>query len=321
MNEKRAELYQGIREVRDWNVGEIELRDDAATGLLQLRGEASVVDSPYEVVDAFGPFTETIRAGAFDKTVSESPDVVLLANHQGLALARTTTRQGPGALRLSSTPNLGFEATLNPERSDARDVAAAVKDGTATQASFAFRVTRDSWNADFTERTISEVNLSRGDVSVCNFGANPAAFAVARSMFGVPVDEFDAAFVACRDGVGDSVQRALVERVASVLSTVVKPVEVPQQIRDDYARLYAIGVDIPNLRMTTTLLSPTVSGVGDGHDDAIDDTAEDIAAGGYCPTCGQQVLEGMELSDSGAGAGSDIGGGMGAGGGMQGVGI
>jgi phage head maturation protease len=40
--------------------------------------------------------------------------------------------------------------------------------------SFAFRVTRQQWSPDYDQRDILEVDLHRGDVSVVNFGANPA---------------------------------------------------------------------------------------------------------------------------------------------------
>jgi hypothetical protein len=45
--------------------------------------------------------------------------------------------------------------------------------GDLDEMSFAFRVTRQEWNEDYTERWINEVNLSKGDVSIVNYGANP----------------------------------------------------------------------------------------------------------------------------------------------------
>jgi hypothetical protein len=41
------------------------------------------------------------------------------------------------------------------------------------ECSFAFRVTRQTWNEDYTERRIVELNLHHGDVSLVNFGASP----------------------------------------------------------------------------------------------------------------------------------------------------
>ena len=42
------------------------------------------------------------------------------------------------------------------------------------EMSFAFRAVRQEWNEDETERRLLEVNIHKGDVSVVNFGANPA---------------------------------------------------------------------------------------------------------------------------------------------------
>ena len=68
----------------------LELRAEGDT--LTFEGYASVTERSYDV--AGGPpygFVETIARGAFSKTLSEKPDVVLLVNHGGLPLARTTS--------------------------------------------------------------------------------------------------------------------------------------------------------------------------------------------------------------------------------------
>lgn len=316
MDLSQRQINKGVREVRDWSVPSLEVRSDSADGLLHVRGEASVCDSPYEVHDAYGTFTETIRAGAFDRTVREGPDVVLLTNHTGLALARTTSKGKVGSLRLGANPNLSFEAWMNPERSDAKDVALAVKDGTAPQASFAFRVINDAWNEDYTDRTITEVSLKNGDVSICNFGANPAAYAAMRSL-GVTVNEFDDAVMAVRKGTADKGQMALVTRAYGSIGAALqasKP-KVPQSIQRDMAKLYAIGANIPNLRLKTTIMEPVVAGEDTWHNMTVPETpaveaAEDAAAQqdyGSCAMCGQALPA------------DRIGGGIGAGGGMQGL--
>jgi hypothetical protein len=53
--------------------------------------------------------------------------------------------------------------------------------GDVDEMSFAFRVTKNSWNSDYSERNIEAVNLHRGDVSIVSFGANPATMAMVRS--------------------------------------------------------------------------------------------------------------------------------------------
>jgi hypothetical protein len=54
--------------------------------------------------------------------------------------------------------------------------------GDMDEMSFAFRVKADKWSDDDTERTLTEVSLHKGDVSVVNFGANPATSAQLNSM-------------------------------------------------------------------------------------------------------------------------------------------
>lgn len=93
----------------------------------------------------------------------------LLANHTGLPLARSKS----GTLELSSDDiGLKVRATLDPSNPAAQEVRSAMERGDVDQMSFAFRVVRDQWNADYSERTISEVKLF--DVSVVTYPANPA---------------------------------------------------------------------------------------------------------------------------------------------------
>ena len=40
--------------------------------------------------------------------------------------------------------------------------------------SFAFRVVRQTWDENYENREITEININRGDVSIVNQGANPA---------------------------------------------------------------------------------------------------------------------------------------------------
>lgn len=167
---KRERPQKGDREVRRWPINGLELRagaDDTVT----LTGYASVVDVGYEIYG--GPpwgWTESISRGAFDKTLAEGPDVQLLINHEGLPLARTKS----GTLRLSAD-NIGLhvEADLDPADPDVERLEPKMRRGDIDEMSFAFRVMRQEWNEEYTERYITEVNIERGDVSVVNYGANP----------------------------------------------------------------------------------------------------------------------------------------------------
>lgn len=142
---------------------------DAAT--LTFRGYASVTETPYEIEDMFGPYSEVIRAGAFAKTLSDGADVPFKLNHDGMTLARTKS----GTMRLSEdSTGLYVEADLDPRQTAVRDLQVAMDRGDVDEMSFAFRVMRQVWSPDYDQRDITEVSLHKGDVSVVNYGANPA---------------------------------------------------------------------------------------------------------------------------------------------------
>lgn len=165
---------RNVVETRRQAFREVELRSIAdGTGGENLRftGYASVTESPYEMHDMFGEYTEVIRRGAFTKTLAESADVPFKVNHGGLTLARTKS----GTMRLSEdATGLYVEADLDPASPDVQSLRSAMQRGDIDEMSFGFRVTRQEWSPDWTQRDITEVNLNKGDVSVVNYGANPA---------------------------------------------------------------------------------------------------------------------------------------------------
>jgi HK97 family phage prohead protease len=145
----------------------------------QFDGHASTVDQTYTMYDFFGPYDEKIDAHAFDKTLAADPDVAFLLNHRGMTMARTKVSN---TLELSVDDiGLAVTAFCNPERSDVRDMALAIDDGDIDQMSFAFIIVRGQWSPDYTEYTILEVDLDRGDVSAVNYGANPYTSISARA--------------------------------------------------------------------------------------------------------------------------------------------
>ena len=151
----------------------------AQTGsTVELRGYASTTEQPYEMFDSFGSYSEVVRQGSFAKTLSDGADVAYLANHEGLTLART--KNGTLTIAEDST-GLETVARLNTTRGDARDLVTAVEDGDVDEMSFAFRVVRQAWSPDYDERSLTELNLNRGDVSAVNYGANPTTNVSLRS--------------------------------------------------------------------------------------------------------------------------------------------
>lgn len=157
-------------ERRTFTVRDIETRE--ADGAMRLSGYAAVFNDPSVPL----PFSERIAPGAFRKTLSETPDVRLLINHEGLPLARTKN----GTLTLSEDEvGLRFDAEL-PDTTEARDLWTLIQRGDVDQMSFAFRVIRQKWNMDRTERTLTEVSLADGDVSVVTYPAYPTTTVEAR---------------------------------------------------------------------------------------------------------------------------------------------
>ena len=158
-------------ERRTYTVQDVETRQ-TEDGKMRLAGYAAKFDSASVPL----PFIEKIAPGAFRKTLSETPDVRLLINHEGLPLARTKN----GTLKLEEDAiGLRFDAEL-PDTQEARDLWTLVQRGDVDQMSFAFRVIRQKWSPDRTERTLTEVSLADGDVSVVTYPAYAATSVEAR---------------------------------------------------------------------------------------------------------------------------------------------
>jgi uncharacterized protein len=102
-------------------------------------------------------WVERIRFGAFKRSLTDQPDVLMLWNHgNDMPIART-----PGTLRLSEDAvGLRFEADL-PDTTAARDVLANIKAGVVRAMSFGFEVVGEEWVKGDTldTRTLTDVTL------------------------------------------------------------------------------------------------------------------------------------------------------------------
>jgi HK97 family phage prohead protease len=150
---------------------DVQLRAASGGGDLTFTGYACVTEVGYEMSDWLGPFTEVVRQGAFTKTLNEGADVPFLVNHGGLTLART--KSGTMGLAEDDT-GLHVEARLDPASPHVAALRSAMDRGDVDEMSFGFWITRQQWSPDFDQRDILEVSLNKGDVSVVNYGANPA---------------------------------------------------------------------------------------------------------------------------------------------------
>lgn len=203
--------------------------EDSGDGL-SLSGYASVFDADYEITDALGTYTERVAPGAFTRTLDHGADVRLLINHDGLPLARTKS----GTLKLSEDDTgLLTEAQLDGESPTVRSLKSAMDRGDADQMSFAFRVTRQEWNDDYTDRTIREVQLF--DVSVVTFPANPATSVSLRDAAGLRGVDVDA----ITEHLGHTPDA---DELAQILRGAPEP--VPNILDLTWQRLRAAGLDL-----------------------------------------------------------------------------
>lgn len=210
---KRANL-QGVREVRGLvlsspdpsfsptQVVESEWRSLVQAGVesedsefWRFIGQASIANHPYVVRDAYGEFEETMADSFLTKTLSEDPAVMHNFMHEPLTTMATTRG---GGLSLSASPHLNVLSLIPKTDVDGQRIMPKVQRGVATAMSLAFRVDGQVWNDDYTQRTITSINLNRGDVAsiVTGLGANPAAWGTVRSANGA-----DQALLAMRAGV------------------------------------------------------------------------------------------------------------------------
>ena len=167
---KNRERILDVREERS-GATPFEFREDVATGYVILRGYAAT----YEPYDCYGGpdaggWVEQLNRDSFKRTLEAQPDVMLLLNHTGAPLARTKS----GTMTLTADRRgLVVEARLDPSDPDVQALLPKMRRGDLDEMSFAFRVKDQEWDTNYTHRTITEVSLQKGDVSVVNYGMNP----------------------------------------------------------------------------------------------------------------------------------------------------
>ncbi|MGO8876374.1 MAG: HK97 family phage prohead protease [Acidimicrobiales bacterium] len=171
MNLSERGQLRNVPEFRELAFADAEVRMDAVGAGWTFRGYASVFDSPYSIVDAYGEYTEVVTRSAFDKTLASDADCVLLIGHEGAPLARTKSRTM--TLRTDGK-GLLTEARLDPSNPRAQELRSMVDRGDMDEMSFSFRDELPSWNSSYTARSLVSVSLNHGDCSAVAFGANAA---------------------------------------------------------------------------------------------------------------------------------------------------
>ena len=163
-----------IRIVRDG-----ELR---AAGDLRVTGYAAVFDTPsLPLRENMHSFTETVRKGAFARTIAQDDVRALFSHDDSKILGRTKAR----TLHLAED-NVGLHADISlPNTTLGRDVHESVKRRDISGMSFRFSVRKDNWSHSGDQRELLDVQLT--EISLVAFPAYPSTTAEARSI-GFPSD-------------------------------------------------------------------------------------------------------------------------------------
>lgn len=151
-------------------------------------GCASAYEAPFEMWDAYGPYTEIVTAGAGAQSLAQPDlDVPLVLQHDPLRrIARTTN----GTLTVTEGPTddeggqglLCAAPGLDMRDADVAYITPKIESGLIDEMSFAFTITSGQWDPTYTEYRINSFDIQRGDVSIVGYGANPATSAELRAV-------------------------------------------------------------------------------------------------------------------------------------------
>jgi len=175
-----AKRHWSLHEYDPPLVADFQVRDGGDSTDVGVIGWPSVTGVSYEVSDWLGEYTETIRSGAFGKTLKESDYVPLLLDHRGDVLAAYTPEASRSMDMAEDGKGLRMEAMLDVVgNSTSRTVVSGLRRRDYSKMSFAFRATKEDWNADYTERGVGELQLF--DASIVKSPASKATSVGLRS--------------------------------------------------------------------------------------------------------------------------------------------
>lgn len=157
-------------------ISSIESDERADTDTPEISGYAAVFNQDADIA---GLFTESIKPGAFKRSLEQSDDIKALFNHDTAKVLGATKNN---SLELSEDSNgLKFRLAPNLETSTGKDVYELVKRGDVDKMSFGFYIVEDRWSTKDgrDHREILEADLF--EVSVVTFPAYSGTSAQARS--------------------------------------------------------------------------------------------------------------------------------------------
>lgn len=162
------------REVRIASGFEVRAAD--ATGhLVEFRGYGSVTGVPYDVAGgpAEGGWIETVAPGAFKRDLGRAANRALLFHHDHSRVL-ATTRAGSLAMEEDSV-GLLVTGVLDTRVSWIGDLVQQIEAGTIDEMSIGFYARGSEWSPDYSERTITAVQLVEATITWA--GANGATVA------------------------------------------------------------------------------------------------------------------------------------------------
>lgn len=162
-------------EYRTVSAGNLDVENTEVDQPRRFRGYAAVFNSPSEPL----PFIETIRPGAFRRTLNSGREIRMFVNHNS-DMVLGSTRSGTITLT-EDEKGLRVEGIL-PDTSYSRDLATLMQRGDVHSMSFGFSIPRggDVWSDDGQTRELREVVLHEISV-ITGFAAYPATEASVRA--------------------------------------------------------------------------------------------------------------------------------------------
>jgi HK97 family phage prohead protease len=192
-----------------WPLEDMEFR--AAKDGLRFSGYAAVFNSESRRM-RFG--VETIRPGAFHKSIGEQRARKLFINHQPMPVLASTAK---GTLRLTEDKRgLLAEADL-PDNEWGRPVADAIRRGDIDSMSFAFDKIRDDWAGE--HRTLIEVKLNEVSI-VTDHDTALAAYSDTTASVRTMIEELPDELRSAIGILGSADERLNDEQIALLLSTI-----------------------------------------------------------------------------------------------------
>lgn len=211
----------GKTEVRTGHT-DLEIRETGDG--MTFEGYAAVFNSPSQPL----PFVETIKPGAFKRSLQGRHRMMLLWNHNASEPLASTRN---GTLKLvEDARGLKVTATLANTQTG-RDVAELLRSKTIDAMSFGFQVKKDSWSADGNNRTLEEVAVH--EVSLTSFPAyeGTAGTTSVREMRDIDADQLADSLMKLESGEElDSEQAKIISEVVDKLTKTEEVQEVDGDI-------------------------------------------------------------------------------------------